>query len=121
MSLPGVTYLGRRSFFVPLKGDNAACRAHKESVNRRVYHAGLTTKTTQRLRRFNVIVTVDFLLFEFRIYVELDAEESDVRPVGRGALYAPDRPVDLSAVDNFLPHRPTAYEWADDRVFGEQL
>lgn len=82
-----------------------------------VYHAGLTTETTRRLRRMKIIALDELLFGGFRIYVECAAESSDVRPVGRGALYAPDRLLGPVPVDSALPGFTTAYERVDDRIF----
>jgi hypothetical protein len=65
-----------------------------------------------------LIIHAEFQLFEFRIYVELDAESTDVRPVGRGALYAPERLLGPEPVDNCYPDtNPTAYDRVDDRTW----
>ena len=56
------------------------------------------------------------LLVEFRIYVEQDGEQSDVRLATRAVLYVLDRAVTVRLVDN-LPSSTTAYDRVDDRTF----
>lgn len=55
------------------------------------------------------VVLIDpsgFVVAEFRIYLQLDAQEADVRPGGRGAHRRAGRPPEPN---------PTAYDRVDDR------
>lgn len=54
------------------------------------------------------VLNVEYLLFEFRIYVELTAEQSDVRPPGWGDLYGQHPAADADST--------TAYDRVDDRA-----
>lgn len=82
-----------------------------------VYHAGLPTTPSQRGIELLLIIDVELLLFGFRIYVQLDAESSDVRPADRGDLYVDGRVTIDEPVENVSEARPTAYDFVDDRVF----
>lgn len=57
------------------------------------------------------IEPVNPIVIEFRIYIQMDAEQSDVRPPGLGDLY-----VDLTTdIGDLTDHNPTVYDRADDR------
>jgi hypothetical protein len=66
-----------------------------------------------------LIIAVEQLIFEFRIYVELDAETTDVRLTEEASSVQPD-PTDLFP-DSFTYEQlyPTAYDRSDDRTFPE--
>lgn len=63
---------------------------------------------------------MEHLVFEFRIYVELDAQESDVRPVGRRHYYARGPLPDPEPVDN-SHWTSTAFDRVDDRTYPEDI
>lgn len=65
----------------------------------------------------SLTLTVELLLFGFRIYVERVGESSDVRPAGRAAPYVPapaEPPAGLWITE---PVHYTAYDRCDDRTF----
>ena len=64
-----------------------------------------------------MIINVEHLLFEFRIYVEHDAESSDVRlrVVGATCVKGPSGPVELLTRED--GGSTTAYDRVDDRLF----
>jgi len=64
-----------------------------------------------------LIITVEHVVFEFRIYVELDAESTDVRLAGEAFHVQPGPSAPPAEFPAGEPVHYTAYDRVDDRVF----